>query len=99
MSDVASTGVCQHVARITYRPRTSGDGHSDIGHGDDEDPYEESGLIFFFLARLAVNRLRCCRDVVPANFSPATQRNTTSGFAARKLMAQHRRSHYGLRLK
>jgi len=27
--------VCHHVARITYRPRTSGDGHS-----DDEDPYE-----------------------------------------------------------
>jgi len=30
-SDVASTGVCHHVARsITHRPRNSGGGHGDI---------------------------------------------------------------------
>lgn len=70
LSDVASTGVCHHVVRVTYRPKISGGGggHSDIGHGDDDDLCAERQLIF--LARLVDEPASTSRFTYPQALRP-----------------------------
>jgi len=95
---VASTGVCHHVASdTTYRPRTSGGGHGDIGHGDDDLVRGASVNYFFALVLSSTGP-----DVemhVPASPSPATQRNTLlQRVCGTRTNNSAPASHHGLRL-
>jgi len=73
-SYVASTGVCHYVVRsTTYRPRTSGGGHGDIRHGDDDSVHGAS--VNYFFAHVLSSTGPDVAMHVPASPSPATQRN------------------------